>query len=112
MLFRSIFARFKGGKGVATLFGMLIALNPAVAGLALLVFVITNIITGYVSIGSLLAGLSIPFLLVRVFGETDKSLLTFGFLVAGLILVTHRKNIKRLIAGEEAKTRIVMKQKK
>ena len=107
-----IFARFKGGKGVATLFGMLIALNPAVAGLALLVFVITNIITGYVSIGSLLAGLSIPFLLVRVFGETDKSLLTFGFLVAGLILVTHRKNIKRLIAGEEAKTRIVMKQKK
>ena len=107
-----IFARFKGGKGVATLFGMLIALNPAVAGLALLVFVITNIITGYVSIGSLLAGLSIPFLLVRVFGETDKSLLTFGFMVAGLILVTHRKNIKRLIAGEEAKTRIVMKQKK
>ncbi|MEY2938034.1 MAG: glycerol-3-phosphate 1-O-acyltransferase [Bacteroidetes bacterium] len=107
-----IFAKFKGGKGVATLFGMLIALNPAVAGLALAVFVITNIITGYVSIGSLLAGLSIPFLFIRVFGETDLSILIFSFLVAGLILVTHRKNIKRLIAGEEAKTRIVMKQKK
>ena len=107
-----LFAKFKGGKGVATLFGMLIALNPAVAGLALSVFVVTNIITGYVSIGSLLAGLSIPFLFVRVFGETDLSILIFSFLVAGLVLVTHRKNIKRLIAGEEAKTRIVMKQKK
>lgn len=107
-----LFAKFKGGKGVATLFGMLIALNPAVAGLALAVFVVTNIITGYVSIGSLLAGLSIPFLFVRVFGETDLSILIFSFLVAGLVLVTHRKNVKRLIAGEETKTRIVMKQKK
>jgi glycerol-3-phosphate acyltransferase PlsY len=107
-----VFAKFKGGKGVATLFGMLIALNPAVAGLALAVFVVANIITGYVSIGSLLAGLSIPFLFIRVFGETHLSILIFSFLVAGLVLVTHRKNIKRLIAGEEAKTRIVMKQKK
>ena len=107
-----VFFSFKGGKGVATLFGMLIALNPAVAGLALAVFVVTNIITGYVSIGSLLAGLSIPFLFVRVFGETDLSILIFSFLVAGLVLVTHRKNVKRLIAGEETKTRIVMKQKK
>jgi len=107
-----VFAKFKGGKGVATLFGMLIALNPAVAALALAVFVLANIITGYVSIGSLLAGLSIPFLFIRVFGETHLSILIFSFLVACLVLVTHRKNIKRLIAGEEAKTRIVMKQKK
>lgn len=107
-----VFAKFKGGKGVATVFGMLIALNPAVAGLALAVFVITNIITGYVSIGSLLAGLSIPFLFIRVFGETHLSILIFSFLVAALVLITHRKNIKRLFAGEEAKTRIVMKQKK
>jgi glycerol-3-phosphate acyltransferase PlsY len=107
-----IFAKFKGGKGVATLFGMIIALNPAVAGLALMVFVITNIITGYVSIGSLLAGLSIPFLFVRVFAETDLSIMVFSFLVAGLVLVTHRKNIKRLMAGEETKTRILEKQKK
>lgn len=107
-----VFAKFKGGKGVATLFGMLIALNPALAGLALAVFVVANIITGYVSIGSLLAGLSIPFLFIRVFGETHLSILIFSFLVACLVLVTHRKNIKRLIAGEEAKTRIVMKQKK
>jgi glycerol-3-phosphate acyltransferase PlsY len=97
---------------VATVFGMLIALNPAVAGLALAVFVITNIITGYVSIGSLLAGLSIPFLFIRVFGETHLSILIFSFLVAALVLITHRKNIKRLFAGAEAKTRIVMKQKK
>ena len=107
-----VFAKFKGGKGVATVFGMLIALNPAVAGLALAVFVITNIITGYVSIGSLLAGLSIPFLFIRVFGETHLSILIFSFLVAALVLITHRKNIKRLFAGAEAKTRIVMKQKK
>lgn len=58
---------------------MLIALNPAVAGLALAVFVLANIITGYVSIGSLLAGLSIPFLFIRFFGETHLSILIFSF---------------------------------
>ncbi len=104
-----VFAKFKGGKGVATLFGMIIALDPRVAGLGLLVFVIVNIITGYVSVGSMVAGLSIPVLIVGVFGYRDLSVVVFSLAVAVLVVYTHRKNIKRLMAGEEMKSRILVK---
>jgi acyl phosphate:glycerol-3-phosphate acyltransferase len=107
-----VFAKFQGGKGVATLFGMIIALNPAVAGLALLVFVVVNIISGYVSLGSLMAGLSIPVLFIHVFGQYDVSIQVFSIAVAVLIVFTHRKNIKRLMSGEETKSRILVKKSK
>lgn len=107
-----VFAKFKGGKGVATLFGIIIALDPRVAGLALLVFVLVNIVTGYVSVGSLMAGLSIPVLFLQVFGYRDISIVVFGVSVGVLIVYTHRKNIKRLLAGEETKSRILVKKQK
>lgn len=107
-----VFAKFKGGKGVATLFGIIIALDPRVAGLALLVFVLVNIVTGYVSVGSLMAGLSIPGLFLQVFGYRDMSIVVFGVSVGVLIVYTHRKNIKRLMAGEETKSRILVKKQK
>ncbi|MEY3781410.1 MAG: glycerol-3-phosphate 1-O-acyltransferase PlsY [Bacteroidota bacterium] len=107
-----VFAKFKGGKGVATLFGIIIALDPRVAGLALLVFVLVNIVTGYVSVGSLMAGLSIPVLFLQVFGYRDMSIVVFGVSVGVLIVYTHRKNIKRLLAGEETKSRILVKKQK
>ena len=107
-----VFEKFKGGKGVATLFGVIIALDPRVAGMALLVFVVVNIITGYVSVGSLMAGLSIPVLFLQVFGYRDMSIVVFGVSVGVLIVYTHRKNIKRLMAGEETKSRILVKKQK
>lgn len=107
-----VFAKFKGGKGVATLFGVIIALDPRVAGMALLVFVLVNIVTGYVSVGSLMAGLSIPVLFLQVFGYRDMSIVVFGVSVGVLIVYTHRKNIKRLLAGEETKSRILVKKQK
>jgi glycerol-3-phosphate acyltransferase PlsY len=107
-----IFAKFKGGKGVATLFGVIIALDPRVAGLALLVFVVVNIVTGYVSVGSLMAGLSIPVLFLQVFGYRDVSLIVFSVSVGILIVYTHRKNIRRLMAGEETKSRILVRKQK
>lgn len=107
-----IFAKFKGGKGVATLFGVIIALDPRVAGLALLVFVVVNIVTGYVSVGSLMAGLSIPVLFLQVFGYRDVSLVVFSVSVGILIVYTHRKNIRRLMAGEETKSRILVRKQK
>ena len=107
-----IFAKFKGGKGVATLFGVIIALDPSVAGLALLVFVVVNIVTGYVSVGSLMAGLSIPVLFLQVFGYRDVSLIVFSVSVGILIVYTHRKNIRRLMAGEETKSRILVRKQK
>jgi acyl phosphate:glycerol-3-phosphate acyltransferase len=107
-----IFAKFKGGKVVATLFGVIIALDPRVAGLALLVFVVVNIVTGYVSVGSLMAGLSIPVLFLQVFGYRDVSLVVFSVSVGILIVYTHRKNIRRLMAGEETKSRILVRKQK
>lgn len=107
-----LFAKFQGGKGVATLFGMIIALNPAVAGLGLLIFVVTNVITGFVSLASLMAGIAIPVLFINVFDQRAISIQLFSISVAILVLVTHRKNIKRLIAGEESKSRILVKKQK
>lgn len=107
-----IFAKFKGGKGVATLFGVIIALDPRVAGLGLLVFVVVNIVTGYVSVGSLMAGLSIPVLFLQVFGYRDVSLIVFSVSVGILVVYTHRKNIRRLMAGEETKSRILVRKQK
>ncbi len=107
-----VFEKFKGGKGVATLFGVIIALDPRVAGMALLVFVVVNIITGYVSVGSLMAGLSIPLLFLQGFDYRDSSIVVFSISVGLLIIYTHRKNIKRLIAGEETKSRLLAKKSK
>jgi glycerol-3-phosphate acyltransferase PlsY len=103
------FAKFKGGKGVATLFGMIIALDPLVALTALAVFVLVNILSGYVSLGSLMAGLSIPVLFIKVYGHTETSIVIFGMAVAILIVFTHRKNIQRLMSGQETKSRILIK---
>lgn len=107
-----VFARFKGGKGVATLFGMIIALDAEVALLALGVFLVANILSGYVSVGSLLAGISIPVLFLRVFQYQSLSIQVFSISVAVLILVTHRKNMQRLWLGEETKSRILGKKNK
>ena len=102
----TIFAGFKGGKGVGTLGGMLIALFPIALPLCLLVFALTLILTGYVSIGSMLASASLPvFLLllpvVSPLSPPSLSLLVFSLLVPWFIIITHRSNIGRLRNGTE-----------
>ena len=102
----TIFAGFKGGKGVGTLGGMLIALFPIALPLCLLVFALTLILTGYVSIGSMLASASLPvFLLllpvVSPLSPPTLSLLVFSLLVPWFIVFTHRSNIGRLRNGTE-----------
>ena len=102
----TIFAGFKGGKGVGTLGGMLIALFPIALPLCLLVFALTLILTGYVSIGSMLASASLPvFLLllpvVSPLSPPSLSLLVFSLLVTWFIIFTHRSNIGRLRNGTE-----------
>ena len=102
----TIFAGFKGGKGGGTLGGMLIALFPIALPLCLLVFALTLILTGYVSIGSMLASASLPvFLLllpvVSPLSPPSLSLLVFSLLVPWFIVFTHRSNIGRLRNGTE-----------
>lgn len=102
----TIFAGFRGGKGVGTLAGMLLALYPVAVPLCLLVFVLTLIMTGYVSVGSMFAASSLPiFLLIMtpLFGREPAhfSLLVFALLVPWFVIYTHRSNIARLREGRE-----------
>mgnify|MGYP001172134820 CR=1 FL=1 len=101
-----LFAGFKGGKGVGTLGGMLIALFPVAIPLCLLVFAITLILTGYVSLGSILASSSLPvfiFILpvVTSIASPSLSLLVFSLLIPWFVIYTHRSNISRLRNGTE-----------
>ena len=101
----TVFAGFKGGKGVGTLAGMLIAMFPVAVPLCILVFAITLILTGYVSVGSIIASASLPIILLilPIFGiePAELSLLIFSLLVPFFVIYTHRSNISRLRSGEE-----------
>ena len=102
-----LYLKFKGGKGVNTVLGGMIALLPLEALLALVVFGIVVIISKYISLGSMLA--SIAFFLIvtgeRFLMHKDIAMIYIYIsgLVALLILITHRQNIVRIFAGEESK---------
>ena len=102
----TVFAGLKGGKGVGTLGGMLIALFPTAFPFCLAVAVITIMLTGYVSLASILASVSLPiflFVLPPFFGVNPAplSLMVFSLLIPWFITFTHRSNIQRLRSGEE-----------
>jgi len=98
-----VFAGFRGGKGVGTLAGVGIALYPLALLIVLGLFILTLIISRYVSLSSLLAGISFPFIVIFGLKETNPGLILLSILVAILIPLTHVKNIKRLLKGEENK---------
>jgi glycerol-3-phosphate acyltransferase PlsY len=102
---RTIFARFKGGKGVATAGGVLLALYPVSFAGAFLVFIVAVVLSGYTSLGSVLAAVGFPFIMLGVVatGMHDVPLFLryLSVPLALLILFTHRSNIGRLIRGEE-----------
>jgi glycerol-3-phosphate acyltransferase PlsY len=98
----SIFAGFKGGKGIATSLGVILAVSPIGGGMSAVVFIVIVYITKYVSLGSLLAGLAfvVYFLILNgVFNPL--SYIAFGLLL--LIVFTHRINIQKLLNGTENK---------
>ncbi len=102
----TIFAGFKGGKGVGTLGGMLLALFPIAVPLCLVVFAIVLVLTGYVSVSSMIASIALPVFLFILpplgLAETAPfSLLIFSLLIPWFIIFTHRSNIARLRSGEE-----------
>jgi acyl phosphate:glycerol-3-phosphate acyltransferase len=95
------FLKFKGGKGVATGFGGVIALMPLPAVLAFGIWVLLVAIFRRVSIGSLGAAISLPIFYFYIGNPMIKIVLYFSILIAVLVILTHRKNIKKLISGEE-----------
>ncbi len=115
----TIFAGFKGGKGVAAGAGMIIGLYPSAFLFCLLVFTLVLVSTGIVSISSMTAAVSLPFIMLisnRLSGgQIDAGLIIFSFIIPLFIIYTHRTNIKRLINGEERsfdKIRLFRRKKK
>lgn len=105
----TLFAGFKGGKGIATAGGMLIGVAPVEVGVSLVVFSLVFLVTHYVSLGSLSAAVAFP--LTMFFRENVfmvavpgyNTLIFFSIGISLLIIFTHRANIRRLLKGTENK---------
>jgi glycerol-3-phosphate acyltransferase PlsY len=98
-----LFAGFRGGKGVATSFGVVIGIMPLAAAISMLIFLMVFLSSRFVSLGAISAALLFPFVLKFAVGSDSVWLLSFGVLVSLMVIVAHRKNIKRLLKGEENK---------
>lgn len=101
-----IFAGFRGGKGVATILGIVVCIVPISCALSLVVFLIVLFSSRIVSLSSMIAGASFPIILNLVLGNTDPILTVFSIIVAALLIITHRKNIQRLVKKQESKIRL------
>lgn len=95
-----IFAGFKGGKAVATATGVLLFLTPFGTLTGFVVFLLTLILSKYVSLSSMLAGIAI-FIYSLIF--EDKVIIALSLFISVLVIILHRQNIKRLIRGTENK---------
>lgn len=98
-----VFAGFRGGKGVATLLGATLIITPLSALLAFCVFLLVLLATRYVSLGSILAGMSYPFILHFIMYNQQTTLTIYSIFIAILLIITHRKNIRRLVRNTESK---------
>ena len=122
----TLFAGFKGGKGVSTAAGMLIGIAPVSMLMVIGIFFLTVYLSRHVSVASMLAAIAFPLIIavrkyifelgggldyyVKLFGSQlffhdslDYHLMIFGLIVALAILYTHRANIRRLISGTESR---------
>jgi glycerol-3-phosphate acyltransferase PlsY len=102
-----VWAQFKGGKGVATLFGMVLAIQPIVAINCVAVFLAVLFLTRYVSLSSIIAGVALPICVLWIYNEKEVFYRVFAVAVAALIVLTHQKNISRLIKGNESRVPIL-----
>lgn len=96
-----VFAGFRGGKGVSTIFGTFLAIDPLLTLSCMGVFLIVLLITGIVSISSMLAGIAFPLFLFVFFDTPSVIFRIFSLIVPVALVLTHRENIKRLLKGEE-----------
>jgi len=97
----SIFSKFKGGKGIATLTGVMIAIAPLSFLYCLMIFFLTLFLTGYVSLSSILASLTLPISII--FLEVNYSIIIFSIIIPCFVLITHKSNIKSILNGTENK---------
>ncbi|HEY8401499.1 MAG TPA: glycerol-3-phosphate acyltransferase, partial [Cytophagaceae bacterium] len=102
-----IYVGFRGGKGIATLLGMVLSIHIEAALVCFLIFCIVLLLSKYVSLGSMMAALAFPILLMLPrFNPEEPLVVIFGFAIFSVVILTHQKNIIRLINGEENKAKI------
>jgi len=97
-----VYLHFRGGKGVATMLGVILPWQPLVAGIGLLFWFLLMKLSHYVSLASILTALSLPLLIVSSGGSMPA--LMVGMLIASLVTLKHASNIKRLLDGTEPAT--------
>lgn len=101
-----VWANFRGGKGIATLLGMIIAVHAGAALMAIGTFLLFFLSFRIVSLSSMIAALSFPCWLIFRYHEQSHILVLFSFAIVMLVLITHQKNLERLLNGEERKIKI------
>lgn len=102
-----IWAQFRGGKGVATLFGLVLGISPWTALCCIGVFSLVLFLTRFVSLSSILASLAFPVFILVIFNVDNHAYRIFAVVVALLVILTHQKNISRLLKGSENKAPIL-----
>lgn len=106
-----LLAGFKGGKGVAALLGVIITLTTGPALLTFGIFLLVFLLFKYVSFGSMIAGISYPLIVSFLYPSLSDSFKIASIVMALILLITHRKNIIRLLKGEESKAYFFFKKK-
>jgi glycerol-3-phosphate acyltransferase PlsY len=98
-----IWAEFRGGKGVATLFGLVLGISPWTALSCVGVFLLVLYLTRFVSLSSILASIAFPVFILVIFNEKETLYRIFAIAVALMVMLTHQKNIGRIFRGNESK---------
>lgn len=107
-----VYCKFKGGKGIATLFGMVIGIHYLSAMACLLLFVVVLFSTRYVSLSSILAAVAFPLIAILIYNNEEPLFVAFGIAAAVMVVMTHQKNIVRLVAGNENKAKLLRKHRR
>jgi glycerol-3-phosphate acyltransferase PlsY len=102
-----IWAGFRGGKGVATLFGMILAIQPLVAVCCVGVFLLVLYLTRFVSLSSILSGIAFAVFILFIFDDEVTLYRIFSVAVALIVILTHQKNINRILNGTESKVTLL-----
>jgi glycerol-3-phosphate acyltransferase PlsY len=104
-----IFANFRGGKGVATSLGIVIGINPYAAIVCLAIFLAVFLSSRYVSLGAMISALCFPFISYFMINEDASIMIVFTVVLGVMVILAHRKNIDRLLKGEENKMNLFAK---
>ncbi len=104
-----IFAQFKGGKGIATILGAMIAIHYQAALISMIIFLVVFLSTHFVSLSSILGSLMFPLSIMFIFNYSSPTFVLYSFMVWVLVLATHQKNIERLLSKKESKIYLIKK---